>query len=150
MLKDSIPSTPERVPLHTNKDVNERIRVQTEAKISEYANDRQGISSRLKELDREWDTERFLEANASTVVLVSVILGFAHSIYWFILAGLVGFFLLQHAIQGWCPPLPVIRRLGYRTADEINHERVSLKFLRGDFKDVCRRPQNVVDRPEIH
>ena len=52
---------------------------------------------------------------------------------WFLLPGAVAGFLLQHAVQGWCPPLPVLRRLGVRTADEINQERFALKALRGDF-----------------
>jgi hypothetical protein len=42
-------------------------------------------------------------------------------------------FLLQHAIQGWCSPLPVFRRLGFRTSYEIEQERQALKALRGDF-----------------
>jgi hypothetical protein len=52
---------------------------------------------------------------------------------WLVLPGLVGAFLFQHALQGWCPPVPVLRRLGYRTAREIETERVALKALRGDF-----------------
>jgi len=36
-------------------------------------------------------------------------------------------FLLQHAIQGWCPPIPILRRFGFRTADEINRERYALR-----------------------
>jgi hypothetical protein len=39
-------------------------------------------------------------------------------------------------LQGWCPPLPILRSLGVRTADEINEERYALKALRGDFADV--------------
>jgi hypothetical protein len=35
-------------------------------------------------------------------------------------------FFLQHAIQGWCPPLPVLRRLGFRTVQEIEEERAIL------------------------
>lgn len=42
-------------------------------------------------------------------------------------------FLLQHAVQGWCPPVPILRRLGYRTNREQDDERIALKFLRGDF-----------------
>jgi hypothetical protein len=38
----------------------------------------------------------------------------------------VGTFLLQHALQGWCPPVPILRRLGYRTAREIFEERLAL------------------------
>jgi hypothetical protein len=32
---------------------------------------------------------------------------------------LVGAFLLQHAIQGWCPLIQLFRRLGFRTQTEI-------------------------------
>jgi hypothetical protein len=45
-------------------------------------------------------------------------------------------FLFQHAVQGWCPPVPILRRLGYRTAREIDDERAALKALRGDFGPI--------------
>jgi hypothetical protein len=45
-------------------------------------------------------------------------------------------FLAQHALQGWCPPIPVIRRLGVRTRAEIERERNALKALRGDYDRV--------------
>ncbi len=141
MLRELIPATNERVPLHTNHEVNEQIRQKTLEDIDKYNLHREGIDARLEELDHEWDTERFLEANASTVVLISAILAAFHSMYWLILTGLVGFFLLQHALQGWCPPLPIIRRFGYRTADEINKERTALKFLRGDYAAYCTDPE---------
>jgi hypothetical protein len=48
----------------------------------------------------------------------------------------VGSFLLQHAVQGWCPPLPVFRRWGVRTQPEIDYERYALKALRGDFRNL--------------
>jgi hypothetical protein len=47
-------------------------------------------------------------------------------------AAVFGFFF-QHATQGWCPPLPVFRRMGVRTRREINKEKYALKALRGDF-----------------
>lgn len=52
---------------------------------------------------------------------------------WFILPGIVAGFLLQHAVQGWCPPVALFRRLGFRTASEIEAERYALKIIRGDF-----------------
>ena len=55
---------------------------------------------------------------------------------WFALPGVVAGFLLQHALQGWCPPLPIFRRLGVRTQSEIDHERYALKALRGDFRNL--------------
>ena len=51
-------------------------------------------------------------------------------------SALVTLFLFQHAIQGWCPPVPILRRLGFRTSYEIEEERVALKVLRGDFNEV--------------
>jgi hypothetical protein len=51
-----------------------------------------------------------------------------------ITAGVQGFFL-QHALQGWCPPLPLLRRLGVRTQYEIERERYALKAVRGDFQE---------------
>ena len=48
----------------------------------------------------------------------------------------VGGFLLQHAVQGWCPPLPIFRRGGVRTQAEIEQERYALKAIRGDFEQM--------------
>jgi hypothetical protein len=62
---------------------------------------------------------------------------------WFLLPIAVQAFFLQHALQGWCPPIPVLRRLGVRTASEIDAERNALKALRGDYEDL---PSRVHDR----
>jgi hypothetical protein len=55
---------------------------------------------------------------------------------FFLFPAVVGGFLLQHAVQGWCPPLSIFRRLGIRTAEEIDWERYALKALRGDFREI--------------
>jgi hypothetical protein len=52
---------------------------------------------------------------------------------WAMLAIGVPAFMVQHALQGWCPPLAILRRKGFRTSKEINDERFALKSLRGDF-----------------
>ena len=77
-----------------------------------------------------------MQANAAGFTLTAVVLGVIENRKWFIVPGVIAAFLLQHAIQGWCPPLPVLRRLGLRTETEINRERSALKALRGDFRDV--------------
>jgi hypothetical protein len=46
---------------------------------------------------------------------------------WLWLPGFVTAFLFQNAVQGWCPPVPLPRRLGVRTAREIELERSALK-----------------------
>src|SRR5581483_9600968 len=98
----------------------------------------EAIERRLEELDREWDIERTLEANAALVSLAGLTLGATVSPKLFVLPALVSGFLLQHAVQGWCPPVPLFRRLGFRTQAEIDEEKYALKALRGDFKDVSR------------
>lgn len=80
--------------------------------------------------------ERTLEANAASIALLGLGLGALVSRRFFVLPGVVAGFLLQHAVQGWCPPVPIFRRLGFRTAREIASERYALKVLRGDFNDL--------------
>jgi hypothetical protein len=129
-----IPTTACRVPDSTPEPVNQQIRQRTQRDIDQYRNaDPSEINQRLAELDAEWDIERVLEANAATVSLVGMALGAAVDRRWFLLPAAVAGFLLQHALQGWCPPLPVFRRMGIRTSYEIDYERYALKALRGDF-----------------
>ena len=136
-----IPATTERVPRHTAEHVNEEIRRRTEENVRRVAaGGPDAIDRRLAELDREWDIERTLEANAASVSLIGLALGAAVDRRFFILPGLVAGFLLQHAVQGWCPPVTFFRRRGFRTASEIDQERYALKALRGDFRNVPATP----------
>jgi hypothetical protein len=131
-----IPTTT-RVERHTDEAINEEIQRQTEQRIASVG--RQGeyeINRRLQKLDQEWDMERTLEANAATIALVGLCLGTFVNRRFFLLPAVVAGFLLQHAVQGWCPPVPVFRRLGVRTAREIDLERYGLKAIRGDFDDL--------------
>jgi len=131
-----MPTTVSRVPRNTKDSVNRQILADTEEQVRWYAEHPQTIGTRLKELDAEWDIERTLEANASLLAFAGIALGAAVDKLFHVLPAIVTAFLFQHAIQGWCPPLPVLRRLGFRTAREIDVERHALKVLRGDFKRV--------------
>lgn len=129
-----LPSTAERVPESTSCEVNQRIREQTAANVERYkSSSRSELQLRLDELDQEWDIERAIEANASTVLLAGLGLGTFVDRRFYVLPAIVGTFLLQHALQGWCPPVPILRRLGFRTQTEIDEEKYALKALRGDF-----------------
>jgi hypothetical protein len=94
------------------------------------------ISRRIEELDREWSIERWLETNASAIAFTGTVLGLTVNKKWFAVPLIVTGFLFQHAIQGWCPPLPIFRRQGVRTRAEIDREKYALKALRGDFKSL--------------
>ena len=141
----SLPGTNERVARHTSNSTNARIRYDMFKRVAEheYA-DHAAIEERIETLTREWDIERVLEANAASVALVGVALGAAVDRRWFALPAIVAGFLLQHAIQGWCPPLPLFRKLGVRTAAEIHEEIVALKALRGDFDLHFVEPHSAV------
>lgn len=130
------PDTVERVPRHTSRSVNAQIEARLSDSIRWHAAHPEAIDRRLRDLDSEWDTERTLEANAATLALAGTALGVAADRRWLALPMVVTAFLLQHAVQGWCPPLPILRRLGFRTAREIDIERNALKALRGDFASL--------------
>ena len=121
-----IPSTARRVPENTADRVNECIREQTRANVERVAaRGPAAIDRRLRELDEEWDIERYVETMAPTLTLLGMTLGLTVSRKFFVLPFAVQGFFLQHAVQGWCPPVPVFRR-----------RRYALKALRGDFRDV--------------
>lgn len=125
-----LPATTQRVQLHTSPCVNDQIRRTTEENIRHYGGlGPAAIQQRLEDLDREWDIERCLETMAPTFSLIGLGLGLTVNRKWLLLPVVVQAFFLQHALQGWCPPLAVLRRLGIRTAAEIDHERDALQAL---------------------
>jgi hypothetical protein len=107
-----------------------------EMRLAYFQNHPEGINQRLEELDGEWDVERMLETGSSALTLAGLLLGVARSRKWLLLSLTVQAFFAQHAVEGWCPPLPVLRRLGFRTDYEIEQERYALKALRGDFQKL--------------
>ena len=132
-------STDNRVRSNTSDAVNAAIDRETLRRITPYANVSDArISARIRQLDKEWDIERVLETNASTIAFTGLVLGLTLSRKWFAIPGVVLPFLFQHAVQGWCPPLPILRRLGIRSREEIDLEKYALKALRGDFAGTNR------------
>ena len=99
------------------------------------------ISERIAQLDREWDIERWLEINAASFALGSMVLGVGKNRLFLLVTGTVLGFLLLHATQGWCPPVLLLRKMGVRTRSEIDREKFALKVMRGDFQDVASNPE---------
>ncbi len=124
------PDTVKRVQLNTSPRVNSAIMDKTLDNICDYAGrSKEEICERLEALDKEWDIERLLEANAACVVVAGTMLGTRVNRKWFAAAGVAGLFMLQHALFGWCPPVEIFRRLGVRTSNEIYYEKEALKNL---------------------
>ena len=130
--------TTDRVQANTAGNVNRDIERKAARRVAQAAAaPTQVITRRIGELDEEWDIERAIEANAATASLVGLTFGLLGRSRWFLLPAAVSGFLLQHAVQGWCPPIPVLRRLGFRTSFEIEQERQALKLIRGDYKSAA-------------
>ena len=90
------------------------------------------IKERIADLDKEWDIERTLELNASLLSLTGVVLSATVSKKWLWLPAIVVGFLVQHAIQGWSPPIALLRRMNIRTRKEIEKERHGLILVLKD------------------
>ena len=118
----------DRVRRVTSSRLNREIDRQTDRNIRRYIGaNRETIIDRMHELDREWDIERVLEVRASALALTGLVLGLTVNKRWFAVPGIILAFLLQHGLQGWCPPIPILRRLGVRTRGEIDREKYALK-----------------------
>jgi hypothetical protein len=118
----------DRVRRSTPSHLNREIDRQTDRNIRRYIGaNREIIRNRIYQLDKEWDIERVLEVNASSLALTGLVLGLTVNKRWLALPGIVLAFLLQHGLQGWCPPVPILRRLGLRTRREIDREKYALK-----------------------
>ena len=114
----------------TAPEVNREIDRRTNNNIRRYANSSEEvIHRRIEEFDQEWDIERTLEVNASALALSGLLLGVTVNRKWLALPGVVLSFLLQHGLQGWCPPLPMLRKMGIRTRSEIDREKYELRAL---------------------
>jgi hypothetical protein len=130
-----------RVADATPNSINRKIARKTEQSVAYYAAHPLEIEARLSALEKEWDVERTLIANAATLSGIGLLLSVFVKRPWLILSAVVLSFLLQHALQGWCPPLPIFRALGIRTKEEILLEWYALRALRGDFTALCAPPK---------
>jgi len=136
--------------MHTAAAVLRRIDDETVNRLKDYAGaGAETISLRLQELDREWDTDRMIETEAATTGLLGLALGVLWQRGFLAIPAWVGGALMLHALIGWHPLLPVLRRQRLRTAREIARERYALKALRGDFADMEQPTDFAAPRPTV-
>jgi hypothetical protein len=127
------------------KTANDRIQARTLHDVSRYIGaDPVFIDERIRELEREWHVERTLEANAAILALFGLGLGLTVNRKLLLLPVVAAAFLLEHALQGWCPPIALMRRRGIRTGAEIQEEIIALRILRGDFLERIHYPERAL------
>jgi hypothetical protein len=130
----------DRVREHSDPDRVRTIDQETAERVRRFldASD-DTLTARIGEVEHESDMERVLATNASVLALTGLAAGVFLDRRFLVLPGVVLGFLLQHSLQGWCPPLPLFRRLGVRSRQEIDAEKYALKALRGDFDHLLER-----------
>ena len=121
----------DRVRAHVSKKANARVDQVIEANLSRAAKEPRFATERLGELEREWDIDRAIMLGFAGMGTAALVLGLRRNWRWrFPLTGQIAFLLL-HSVVGWCPPAVVLRRLGFRTRQEIESERAALLRMSG-------------------
>ena len=111
--------THDRVRLHTAAEVLRRIDDVTVDSLARCTRDPTETKRRLEQLDREWDVDRALEAEAATMGLLGLALGAWVRKEFLALPAIVAGAVLVQAVTGRYPLMPVFRRMGLRTSKEI-------------------------------
>ena len=132
--------SPDRARRHTARSVLRRIDDDTLDHLMEVETKPETTSRRLEALDREWDVDRTIEAEAATMGLIGLALGTFVRPAFLALPATVGAAVFLFGSRGIYPLLPIFRRLGIRTAREIERERYAVKALRGDFDALPEAP----------
>lgn len=136
---ERLPDTRRRIERHTPRALRAAIARRTRHNIERYAHaDGTALSERIAELDREWDVERWIAAEAPLTILAGIALAGTVDRRWLLLPGFAAVMLVVHGLTGWYPLLPLLRRAGVRTTAEIAAERHALQRLRGDFHALDR------------
>jgi hypothetical protein len=110
-----------RTSAHVNEDIDHKTLDKMEGAIS---GGREAIIERLHKLDRELDVERALIGAFGIVGGLSR--AFGGKKVWSRVLRFQALFSVMQAFVGWCPPVVVLRRAGFRTAREIAAERAAL------------------------
>lgn len=104
-----------------------RIQDRTDDNIRRYRHaDRRTLERRLAVLDREWDVDRIIEAEAPATILLGLTLGSLVNRKWMALSMFASAMVLLNGTRRVYPLRPALRRLGVRTQAEIALERDAL------------------------
>lgn len=94
-----------------------------------------GTTARLRQLDREMDQEQALQFGAAALGFIGALLSLTVNGAFALLPALAFAMLAQYVLQGWCPPLILLERLGLRSSSDIDRERYVLAAAVGDSQE---------------
>ncbi len=117
----------------TGTKTNQKIDRATQESLDEVAFSPDAMRARLSELEHEWNIDRALMLNFAVLGGVSAAMaigvaqrGGRYGVWAGVFFSQIGF-LAHHALRRWCPPMPLFRRLGFRSEREIDAERAGLE-----------------------
>jgi hypothetical protein len=72
------------------------------------------IKKRIDIISREkiMSIDRLVMAFAGAFIIVSLLLAWAHSIYWLLFTGFVGLNMFQASLTGFCPLAIILKKMG--------------------------------------
>ncbi len=116
----------DRVRAHSSEAVNERVDRASEGAVERAKRDPDFVPQRLAQLEHEWELDRAVLVAFAAMGGVALGLGLRKRSFWrFPLMAQIGA-MTAHALFGWSPQAVVLRRLGFRTRQEIDTEHNAL------------------------
>jgi len=94
------------------------------------------INDRLGEMEAEWTAGRMVKATTGLAIVIGFALAALLDPLWLLLPAVAGAFLLQYFFFRQSPLTCLFHSLGFRSGKDLEEERLSLRALRGDFRDL--------------
>ena len=129
----------QRLPEVLYPSVDEAARANREKiaqNVSFYKANPRGIETRLEALDEEWSVDKVLQIFTGGASVAAFWFSLTKSRLFNIVPAILGGGAIAYGITGKSPAADLVRRLGFRTRDEIEGERMALLAVRGDFSGV--------------
>jgi hypothetical protein len=94
------------------------------------------IDARLRHLEGEWSMGRMVKATAGVLILGGLGLTIFVNPWLAVIPAAGGLMLAQNLYSRKSLLGEMFAAMGFRTSVEIDHERMALKAIRGDFRDL--------------
>jgi len=116
----------DRVRKRGSKRIAARLDAALEQRLERAAGDPKWARKRLRRLDREWDIDRAILLPFAFVGVAALVLARRGKRFYRVPLGAQIGGMLAYATFGWAPPAAILRRLGFRTRQEIEAERLGM------------------------
>jgi len=118
-------------------------------RIARYAEEGvDAINVRLSLIESEWSAGRLVKAVTGIAIVSGLALSALHDPLWLLLPAVAGAFLLQYVFFRCSILAEFFQKTGWRAGYVIDEEKLALRALRGDFRNLPTVDQ-VEDRDAV-